>query len=159
MFWVIRHKWPSGARFVFNIYRHQSVLVVRGESGKKTVFLVSSEGSTQGCPLAGLSYGILLLPLIIKLKTEFPKVKSPWYADDGAAAGTLKNILLFFERLRELGPAYGYFPEESKSVLIVRDKGREKAEDFKKENNHDFVIKNGYRYLGSFIGEKEAETE
>ena len=41
-------------------------------------------------------------------------------------------------------------------MLIVRDKGREKAEDFKKENNHDFVIKNGYRYLGSFIGEKEA---
>ena len=35
MLWVIRHKWPSCARFVFNIYRHQSVLVVRGESGKK----------------------------------------------------------------------------------------------------------------------------
>ena len=44
-------------------------------------------------------------------------------------------------------------------MLTVRDKNREKAEDFKKENNHDFVIKNGYRYLGSFIGEKEAEME
>ena len=32
--------------------------------------------------------------------------------DDGAAASTFKNIMLFFERLRELGPAYGYFPED-----------------------------------------------
>ena len=65
MLWVIMHKWPSGACFVFNIYRHQSVLVVIGECGKRTIFLVSSEGPTQGCPLAGLSYGILLPPLII----------------------------------------------------------------------------------------------
>ena len=57
--------------------------------------------------------------------------------------------MLFFERLRELGPAYGYFPEKSKSVLIVKDKDSEKAEKFKKENNYDFVIKNGYRYIGS----------
>ena len=27
-------------------------------------------------------------------------------------------------------------------MLIVRDKDREKAENFKKENNHDFVIEN-----------------
>ena len=51
--------------------------------------------------------------------------------DDGAAASTFKNIMLFFERLRELGPAYGHFSEESKSVLIVRDKDKEKAENFK----------------------------
>ena len=71
---------PPGARFVSNIYRHQSILVVRGESGKTTIFLVSSEGSTQGCPLAGLSYGILLLPLIIQLNSEFPQVKSLCYS-------------------------------------------------------------------------------
>ena len=40
MLWVVRHKWPSGARFMFNIYRHQSVLVVRGESKKKTLFFI-----------------------------------------------------------------------------------------------------------------------
>ena len=38
MLWVVSHKWPSGARFMFNIYRHQSVLVVRGESKKKQFF-------------------------------------------------------------------------------------------------------------------------
>ena len=89
---------------------------------------------------------------------EFHQGKSPWYEEDGATAGTLKRIVIF-ERLRELGSAYGYFPEESKSVLILKDKDREKAENFKKENNHDFVIKNGYRYLGSFIGGKEVKIE
>ena len=44
-------------------------------------------------------------------------------------------------------------------MLIVRDKDRERVENFKKENNHDYVIKNDYRYLCSFIGEKEDETE
>ena len=95
MFWVVRHKWPSSARFMFNLYCHQSVLVVRGESKTKTIFLHSSEGLTQGCPLAMLGYSFLLFPLIITLKTYFPEVKSRWYVDDGAAAGTLKNINLF----------------------------------------------------------------
>ena len=70
-------------------------MIVRGESGEKTIFLVSSEGSTQGCPLAGLSYGIFPLPLIIQLKLKFPQVKSPWYAEDGATSGTLKKIVIF----------------------------------------------------------------
>ena len=46
MLWVVRHKWPSGARFMFNIYRHQSVLVVRGESKKKQFFLVVTDRHT-----------------------------------------------------------------------------------------------------------------
>ena len=75
IFCVVRHKWPSGARFTFNLYRHQSVLVVRGESKTKTIFLHSSEGLIQGCPLAMLGYGILLRPLIITLKIDFPEVK------------------------------------------------------------------------------------
>ena len=31
MMWVARHEWPSGSRFLFNIYKHHSVLVMRGE--------------------------------------------------------------------------------------------------------------------------------
>ena len=39
IFWVTRHEWPSGSRFLFNIYRHHTVLVMRGKSKKKTFFL------------------------------------------------------------------------------------------------------------------------
>ena len=29
MLWAVRHKWPSGAQFKFNCYRHWATLVVR----------------------------------------------------------------------------------------------------------------------------------
>ena len=90
-----------------------------------------------------VDYGVLLLQLTIKLKSEFPKVKSPQYVGDGSAAGTLKKYFFIFKRLCEIGPDYGYVPEESKSVLIVRSKNN-KGRIFQKKHNYDFVIKNGY---------------
>ena len=48
-----------------------------------------------------------------KLKVDFTSVESPWYADDGSALDSLENIGSFFKRLEEIGPAYGYFLEES----------------------------------------------
>ena len=42
-----------------------------------------------------VGYGGLLIPLIIRLKSEFLKIKSQRYVDDSAAAGSLK-ILLYF---------------------------------------------------------------
>ena len=38
MVYVARHEWPSGTRFLFNMYRHHSVLVMRGETASKSVF-------------------------------------------------------------------------------------------------------------------------
>ena len=42
-----------------------------------------------------MGYGLLLLPLIRKLKREFISIEPAWYADDGATAGKLKDILIF----------------------------------------------------------------
>ena len=39
MLGVTRHEWPSRSRFLFNIYRHHTVLLMRGKSEKKRVFL------------------------------------------------------------------------------------------------------------------------
>ena len=66
---------------------------MRGENKKDTIFISSSERMTQGCPLAMIGYGILLLSLMRKLKKEFD---SPWYADNGTVAGTLESFLYFF---------------------------------------------------------------
>ena len=68
------------------------------------------------------------------------------------------RIHYFFRRICELGPTYGYFPEENKSILIVRSKDTVKAENFRIGNDGNFKITNGFRYLGSFIGEKKLET-
>ena len=52
----IRHLWPAGARFVFNMYQHQARLVLR--NGKDSEVILSHECVTQGDPLAMIAYGL-----------------------------------------------------------------------------------------------------
>ena len=44
---VARYLWPSGVRFLFNMYRHHIVLFSRGENKKESVFILSREGIVQ----------------------------------------------------------------------------------------------------------------
>ena len=85
-------------------------------------------------------------------------VESSWYADGGLAAGSLENVGSLFKRLEEIGPSYNYFPEESKSSLVVRSRDTEKANIFKEKYSFNFETKNGYRYLGGHIGDLEEVT-
>ena len=101
MLWTIRHEWPAGARFAFNCYRHWATLVIRGKQGT-CVVIFSKEGVTQGDPLSMFGYGIGVLPLIRRLKEEFPSVKQPWYADDAGAGGHFTELRAFMEWLQEI---------------------------------------------------------
>ena len=47
------------------------------------------------------------------------RVKQVSYADDLAAGGKLENIKIWWDLLTNLGPKIGYFPNSSKSWLIV----------------------------------------
>ena len=47
----------AGTRFIFNMYRHHAVLVMRSDKKVPIVFRQSKEGITHGCPLAILEYG------------------------------------------------------------------------------------------------------
>ena len=155
--WVARHEWPSGCRMLLNFYRHQSSLVIRGEDPSMSESIQSMEGVTQGCPFAMVGYGLLVLPLIRQLQREFPNVASPWYADDAMAAGALADVMAYFHRLCELGPSYGYFPEESKSILVVKARDTAAAEEFKAETKAKVKVTNGHRYLGGFVGDRDME--
>jgi hypothetical protein len=140
MLWVVRHKWPSGCRFVFNSYRHWATLIIRSSHGADfAIFLLSREGVTQGCPLAMVAFGLAVMPLIRQLKREVHQVHQAWYANDAAAAAEFVSIKIFMERLIELGPAYGYYPEASKSILVISEANKAAAEAY-------------CRYLGGFIG-------
>jgi hypothetical protein len=57
-----------------------------------------------------------------------PDVHQPWYADDTGAGGQFKRIRLKFEKLQELRPLRGYFPEPDKSNIVVMEHNKEKAE-------------------------------
>ena len=140
------------------MYRHHIVLFLRGENEKASVFILSREGIVQWCHLATTGYGLLVLPLIRTLKVEFNSVESLRYAGDGVAVGSIENVDSFFKRLEEIGPAYGYFPEEGKSVLVVRGNDTENSNIFKEKYNFKFQIKNGYCYLGGHICDLEEEN-
>jgi hypothetical protein len=104
-----------------------------------------------------VAYGLGILPMICQLKKEFPDVNQPWYADDAGAGGKFDAIRRHFTRLQEIGPNYGYFPEPSKSIIVVASHNLEKAKhEFK---DLGFKVVTGTRYLGGFIGENEAFNE
>ena len=155
--WTVRHLWPSGARFTFNCYRHHSLLLVRAKDGDDGTFLFSKEGVTQGDPLAMVVYGIGALPLCRTIKDEVPECHQPWYADDAGAGGKFDDILNYFNVLTNEGPARGYFPEPSKSILIVKPQSVEAAKA--KFQHLGFQVVTGARYLGGFIGTEESKME
>jgi hypothetical protein len=66
--------------------------------------------------------------------------------------GTFAGIRQYFEKLQEKGPRRGYFPEPSKSILvIVHEHNKEAAKNTFKDLG--FTVVTGSRYLGGFIGE------
>jgi hypothetical protein len=152
MLWEVRHGWPSGARFVFNSYKHFAILVIRNKNGTGE-FILSRQGVTQGDPLAMDGYALGILPLTRRLQREFPHVDHSWYADDAAGGGTFHHLRDAFHRLKECGPQYGYHPEPTKSILIVSQRNLEKATAFFAGSG--FRVCTGERYLGGFIGETQ----
>ena len=154
MLWTVRREWPSGARFVFNCYKHWATLIVRGNTGTGGISLASKEGVTQGDPLSMFAYGIGTLPLIRQLKQEFPDLEQPWYADDAASAGRFDRIRAHYSRLQSIGQKFGYFPEPSKCVIVVSHSNVAAAEAA--FGDLGFKIRTGCRYLGGFIGEQDA---
>jgi hypothetical protein len=153
MLWKVRHEWPSGARFTFNCYKHWSILVIRGNNGTG-VMLFSKEGVTQGDPISMFAYGVGVLPLIRQLKKQFPEVGQPWYADDAGAARNFDSIRSHFIRLQEIGPNFGYFPEISKSIIVVPQHNLEAATLAFADMG--FEVTTGHRYLGGFLSEPDA---
>jgi hypothetical protein len=121
------------------------------------VLLYSKEGVTQGDPLSMFGYGIGILPLIGRLKLEFPAVKQPWYMDDAGAGGCFADLRHFFLCLQEIGPAYGYFPEPTKSILIVRAHNRTNSKSSFKDLQFK-VQTTSSRHLGGYFG-SQADQE
>jgi hypothetical protein len=60
-----------------------------------------------------------------------------------------------FIRLQQIGPNFGYFPELSKSVLVVPQRNLVEAAKLA-FTDLGFEDTTGHRYLGGFLGEKDA---
>ena len=66
-----------------------------------------------------IAYGIGVPPLIRELRGAHPWVTQPWYADATGAGGKLPQIMEHLRDLQAGGPDWGYYPEPTKSILVV----------------------------------------
>ena len=69
-----------------------------------------------------LFYAVAILPLIESLSDG--TIQS-WYADDSSCVANLKDLRVWFDKLCDLGPDYGYYPEPSKSFLVIDEENRQ----------------------------------
>ena len=141
----IQRIFPLLAPMIINTYRTPSCLFIDGES------IMSREGVTQGDPLAMAFYAIATTTLIEKLRQDTLQV---WYADDAAGAGKLSHLRAWWDKINELGPAFGYFPNATKSHILVKENLLcEARETFEGTNLQ--IDTNGMGYLGGSIGSEQ----
>ena len=117
--WDVSHDWPSCMQFTFKCYSHWATLVVRNTEDGSGHFLYRNYGVTQGDLLAMITYVIGVIPLIRELRDSPPRVTQAWYADDTGARGGLRAQPGTITGSAVKGPLRSYFPELTKSILVV----------------------------------------
>ena len=110
---------PIIATYIINCCATPSKLFIVG-GGE----ILSSEGTTQSNPAMGV-YALGILPLI-RFLLEFINLnemnaKEVVFADDFSVAGSLNSINDYWDKLTAIGPKQSYFPEHTKSYLIVKE--------------------------------------
>jgi len=101
-------------------------------------------------------YAVAVLPLIHSLEDPHQWMQN-WYADDSSCIGELSSVRRWFDKLLSDGPAYGYFPEPCKTVLVVQPSDMQETTDM----FHDLGVRvaSGPQFLGRFVGEKSLAAD
>ena len=120
--------------------------------------ITSSEGTTQGDPLAMAMYALAVKPLIGELKSAAPGVKQVWYADDATGAGTCDDLRKWWESLQAHGARYGYNPNTSKTHLVVKTEHAARAREMFADTDINITTE-GKRHLGAVIGSRSYTEE
>ena len=141
----ICHLCPPLAKILVNTYREDVRLFIDGET------LLSQEGTTQGDPLAMAMYAIAVNPLIHRLNQD--TAKQVWFADDATAGGKINTLREWWDCLINIGPDYGYFPNATKTWLIVKEGYKDEAVSTF-EGTQVVITEEGKKYLESAIGKR-----
>ena len=149
--WNVRKLWPRCSRFLFNTYRGWAALIVSGSAS----VLYSREDMTQGDPLFMFMYAVSTIPLISSLD-HLNQLTQVWYADDASACGDLHSLSEWLLLLMKHGPSYGYFPEPTKSYLVVDKKFTVQAS--KIFDQLGIKVVHSRRFLGGVIGDKPGKS-
>ena len=100
-------------------------------------------------------YGLATIPLIRRLDGLCKQI---WYADDSAAIGTIEELHAWWNRLAAEGPAFGYFPNPSKTWLVTKQGRFDKASNTFAGSGVNVTL-DGRPYLGAVIGSQEYVEE
>ena len=145
----VQYSCPALSTCLKNCYSQPTRLFVSG-GGE----LSSSEGTTQGDPLAMPFYALATVPLIKTLQQDHPLVRQTWLADDSAAAGRLRELRRWWDTLQEVGELYGYYTNSGKTILLVDDSLLDLAHEVFRGTGVQIATK-GVRYLGSAVGDRD----
>ena len=137
---------PSLSTVLNNTYQAPIRMIITG-SGE----ISSSEGTTQGDPLGMAMYAIGILPLIQKLHEHCQATKQVWFADDATAAGTCESLRQWWDFLSTEGPKYGYYPNATKTYLIIKEAYQPIAQRIF-TNTNIVITCQGKRHLGAALG-------
>ena len=151
----IKIKCPSLAQFVENTYKEPVDLYIStNRAHVRDNVIQSTEGTTQGDPVAMAMYALGLSALQYKINHESTRVKHVAYADDLTGAGKIDDIKHWWELVTTYGPKVGYHPNASKSFLIVKPQHYNRAVDAFRGSDVK-VTAEGQRHLGAVIGTSE----
>lgn len=162
MLWSVRHLWPSASRYIYNCYKGWAQLVLRGGREKELTLIPSREGVTQGDPMSMICFGITTIPIIkeVDSRCSFRCMgKRVWYADDAGIGGKIGDIIEYYRSLVKTGEKYGFTPQPHKSELICRNVHAVRLTLSESNEEFSFQVKEGSRYLGSFMGGVELARE
>jgi len=99
-------------------------------------------------------YATAMMPLVQRLEASCPETSQKWYADDDAAAGTVRHLHKYWLDIKEEGPKFGYNPNAQKSVLLVKPDHLEEAQELFADTNIVLTC-DGSTYLGAAIGTED----
>ena len=142
---------PALSKVLINTYREDVQLFIDGES------IPSSEGTTQGDPLAMAMYALAITPLIHRIKDN-GTTRQIWYADDATAGGKLHDLKSWWDDIARIGPEYGYHPNPAKTWLIVKEHNLTEATELFR-NTGVSITTEGKRHLGAAIGTRNFVEE
>ena len=91
----------------------------------------------QGDPLAMSMFALGVTSPIKRLGNA----NQVWFADDAAASGNICQLKEWWDKLKELRPAYGYYPNSTKTWIIVKDDYLQKAKEVFEDSGVNITTK------------------
>ena len=138
---------PEIAQYLINTYRNPSRLIITGDTNNE---ILSLEGTTQGDNLAMIFYALGITPIVRGLGDI--DVRQCWLADDATAVGKVQDLREWWDKLVDLGIKHGYFVNESKTWIIVKNEdSMNKVTEIFGDTKIKYTME-GKRHLGACIG-------